>query len=164
MPQLDFATYPTQLFWLLVTFIALYFLMWKIVIPRISGVLEDRQSRRENDLEKAETLRSEAEGVLAAYEKAMADGRSTAQKILLDAASKISQNQALREAESAERLSAKIAEAEERILEARNKAMLDLEPLAAELAQATASKLSGSNISQESATSAVQTTLRDMNP
>ena len=60
MPQLDFATFPTQIFWLCITFLLLYLVMWKVVIPRISGVLEERQSRVENDLERAEQLQLEA--------------------------------------------------------------------------------------------------------
>ena len=53
LPQLDIATWPNQLFWLVVTFTILYLLMQFVVTPRISTVLEDRRAKVSGDLEKA---------------------------------------------------------------------------------------------------------------
>ena len=64
MPQLDISTYPPQLVWLLITFVALYLVVWKVALPRIVDVRESRQRRIEDDLGKAETLRTEAETCL----------------------------------------------------------------------------------------------------
>ena len=60
LPQLDVQTYASQIFWLVVSFIVLYFLVAKVAMPRISEVLEERQERIEDDLDKAETLKKEA--------------------------------------------------------------------------------------------------------
>ena len=81
MPQLDISTYPPQLVWLLITFVALYLVVWKVALPRIVDVRESRQRRIEGDLGKAETLRTEAETVLAALEKSHADAAAEAQGI-----------------------------------------------------------------------------------
>ena len=44
MPQLEqIATYPSQVFWLVVTFVALFLIMWRVAVPRISDALEARQ-------------------------------------------------------------------------------------------------------------------------
>ena len=86
MPQLDTSTFLPQLFWLAICFIALYFIMWKLVMPRIASVLQDRQERIDDDLEKAEKLRNDAAAVLETYEKTVAEGRSRAQAILREAA------------------------------------------------------------------------------
>ena len=60
LPQLDIVTYSSQIFWLAISFIVLYFLVAKIAMPRIAEVLEERQERIEDDLDKAETLKKEA--------------------------------------------------------------------------------------------------------
>ena len=60
LPQLDLTTYSSQVFWLIVSFVVLYFLVAKLAMPRIAEVLEERQERIEDDLDKAETLKKEA--------------------------------------------------------------------------------------------------------
>ena len=157
MPQLDFATFPTQIFWLCITFLVLYLVMWKVVIPRISGVLEERQSRVENDLERAEQLQLEATSVLAAYEESISNGKLEAQKIIQEATLQIAESRAHREAEALERISAMTAEAEGKINAARNDAIAEIRSVAAELVQITVLKLSGSEVSKEEALSTVET-------
>ena len=164
MPQLDFATFPTQIFWLCITFLLLYLVMWKVVIPRISGVLEERQSRVENDLERAEQLQLEATSVLAAYEDSISNGKLEAQKIIQEATLQIAESQAHREAEALERISAMTAEAEDKINAARNDAIADIRSVAAELVQITVLKLSGSEVSKEEALSTVETVNQETAP
>ena len=67
MPQLDPSYYPTQLFWLAITFGLLFVVLWKIALPRISHIRAIRQSRIETDLEKAKAVRIEAGEVLKTY-------------------------------------------------------------------------------------------------
>ena len=164
MPQLDFATFPTQIFWLCITFLVLYLVMWKVVIPRISGVLEERQSRVENDLERAEQLQLEATSVLAAYEESISNGKLEAQKIIQEATLQIAESQAHREAEALERVSAITAEAEGKINAVRNDAIADIRSVAAELVQITVLKLSGSEVSKEEALSTVETVNQETAP
>ena len=164
MPQLDFATFPTQIFWLCITFLLLYLVMWKVVIPRISGVLEERQSRVENDLERAEQLQLEAASILAAYEESISNGKLEAQKIIQEATLQIAESQAHREAEALERISAMTAEAEGKINAARNDAIADIRSVAAELVQITVLKLSGSEVSREEALSTIETVDQETAP
>ena len=82
MPQLDPSTFAPQLFWLLVTFVLLYLAMWKIALPKIGSILQDRQERIDDDLEKAEKLKQDAEAVREAYEKTVAEGRNKAQETI----------------------------------------------------------------------------------
>ena len=42
MPQLDFATFPNQIFWLIVTLVVIYFVLSRIALPRIGAVLAGR--------------------------------------------------------------------------------------------------------------------------
>ena len=61
MPQLDFATFASQIFWLVVTFGVLYLIMARSALPVIREVLQTRQTRIFEDLRKAEKLKEEAQ-------------------------------------------------------------------------------------------------------
>ena len=63
MPQLNPEFYTSQLFWLVVTFSFLLVFLWRISLPRISLVLEKRESKISNDLEIAKQSQTEAEEI-----------------------------------------------------------------------------------------------------
>ena len=120
MPQLDqIDTFASQIFWLVVTFIPLYLLLWRVVLPRISATLGNRQQRIENDILRAEELSFEAQEVMEAYEAELAEARAKAQERLHKAAEEAQAEADRRNAEIADSLSADAAAARERIDAAR---------------------------------------------
>src|SRR3546814_14500739 len=76
LPQLDPATFATQLFWGAVAFVALYLLMSRVALPRVAAVIEERGGRIGEDLDKAAQFNREAEEARAQYAKATADPRT----------------------------------------------------------------------------------------
>ena len=78
LPQLDIATWPSQLFWLVVLFGAGYLIMAKVVTPRIGAVLEERRITLDGDLEKARRASSDAAKIRADYESDLEKARSEA--------------------------------------------------------------------------------------
>jgi F-type H+-transporting ATPase subunit b len=80
-PPFDPATFGSQLFWLVITFGLLLFLMSRIAIPRIGGILEDRANRIAGDLAEAGRMKVESEAAVAAYEQALASARQNAHQI-----------------------------------------------------------------------------------
>ena len=80
-PPFDKTTYASQLFWLVICFVALYLLIARTAVPRISGILEQRTKRIENDFAEAQRDKEQSEAALVAYEKALADARTRAQAI-----------------------------------------------------------------------------------
>lgn len=84
MPQLDFEFWPPQIFWLALTFTALYMLMSRVALPRIATVLEHRRDRIASDLEGAQHLKLEMEGAIAAYDSALTEARAKARAILTE--------------------------------------------------------------------------------
>ncbi|MBB44192.1 MAG: hypothetical protein CMM44_10570 [Rhodospirillaceae bacterium] len=161
MPQLDFATFPTQLFWLLISFSILYCIIWRTVIPRISNVMEERQSRVNGDLERANNLQAEAKMVLNSYEKALTDGRSEAQNLLKETALKIAKRQIDQETALSERIKQMSKDAEARIKGVREKAMADVKVIAVELAQATTAKLFEEVSSEEEVLNVVEEVMEE---
>ena len=81
MPQLDFATFGNQIFWLVVTLVAIYLILDRIALPRIAEVLAGRQDRITGDIAAAEDLKAQALSAEQAYDKALAEARSEAQSI-----------------------------------------------------------------------------------
>ena len=57
MPQLDFATFGNQIFWLLVVLAVIYWVLSRIALPRIGGVITDRQGAITGDLMAAEEFK-----------------------------------------------------------------------------------------------------------
>src|SRR6185312_11750583 len=161
MPQLDIATYLPQLFWLAVTFIALYLLMTWIGLPRIGGVIAQRRSRIEGDLEKASQMRTEAEAVISAYERALAEARAQAQQTLKETTERLNAQSAERQRQVAEKLAGETAAAERRIEAAKTAALADLRNVAVDVARAAAAKLSGAEIDAGGATAAVDAVLQE---
>lgn len=163
MPQLDPTTFATQLFWLLVTFSLLYLVVWKVILPRISGVLQERQERIDDDLEKAEKLKSDAEAVLSAYEKTIAEGRASAQVIIREEADKLAAEATERQAALGEKLKAQTRDAEARIDAARSEALANIRSVAADVAKAASERLVGGEVSESDAEAAVASVAEDQN-
>ena len=144
MPQIeDVASFLPQVFWLVITFIALFLIMWKIAVPAIANTLEARQKRMEDNLDKAAQAKKEAEETLAAYENAMAEARAEAQGIINAAAKLMSEEAEAREAEMAEELSRTLAASEAEILKAIDDAMEHVRDAAVEVSGAALKRLTG---------------------
>ena len=143
LPQLDVHTYPTQIFWLAVTFVVLYLIMSKVALPRIAEVLEERQERIADDIETAERLRSEAASVQAEYEQALADARGKAQELFRETNDALAKEHAEAEAEAAKKVARKTKTAETRIDKQRAEALESLRTVASETAAAATAKLIG---------------------
>lgn len=143
MPQLDPSHYATQIFWLLVTFVPLYLILWRKVLPKIGEVLEARQDHIDADLEKATALKAEAEKVLSEYEAALAEARAKANATVKEASEAMAKESAERHEAFGRELDKKTEEAEERIAEAKRAALENIKAVAAETALAATDKLIG---------------------
>lgn len=161
MPQFDPATFAPQLVWLGITFLALYLLMLKLIIPRVSGILAQREDRIDGNLQRAEALKEEAAQVLAAYQKAIADARAQAQSALAKSAADIAAETAAREAEFARKMADQTAAAEAGIRAAKGKALADVRGIAAEVAALMAGKVTGSSIDGGAVALAVDSVMKE---
>ncbi len=143
MPQLDFGTYPNQIFWLILALAAIYFILTKIALPRIGGVLAERQGTITNDIAAAEELKLKAAEAERAYEKALADARAEANRIAEEnrAEMRAELDKAIEKADS--RIAEKQKESERRIGEIRDHAVENVEQVARETAEALVEALGG---------------------
>lgn len=161
LPQLDPSTFATQIFWLAVTFIALYLLMSRVALPRVRDVLEERERRITDDLEKAQRLKDEAEAVLAEYEKALADARASAQALFAKAAEQANAEAAKRQQEMSQKLAKQLETAESRVQAAKAEALDNIRQVATDVARDAAARLIGGDVGEDDAAKAVSAAMKD---
>ncbi|MEM8741680.1 MAG: F0F1 ATP synthase subunit B' [Pseudomonadota bacterium] len=141
LPQLDFASWDSQIFWLVVSLVVLYLLLSRIALPRIEGVIEDRADAIADDLDRAADFKRKAEDAEAAYETALAEARARAQKIAGEARDEVQKELDAAIAKADAEIAARAAESEARIAEIRDNQRANVEAVATDTATALVASL-----------------------
>jgi F-type H+-transporting ATPase subunit b len=141
MPQFDPSSFPAQIFWLVVSFIALYWLVTKVAVPRVGEVLEQRARVIQEDLDRATQLKAETDAAAAAYEKAMADARHQAQEHMSTMQADMKAVAEKRTADISAQIGKQVSDAETRIGAAKTAAMEAMRGIAADTARDVVAKL-----------------------
>lgn len=143
LPQFDVSMFPSQLFWLVVTFGILYLFFSTKVLPDISSTLENRREHIQDDMDTAQKLKEEAEQAQTDYEKGLEASRLKAHKTLTKTHESI-KNKADKEAEKFRELTEnEIKALEARIESAKDSIMDDMNVIAAEVAHEAAERVVG---------------------
>lgn len=143
MPQLDFSTFPNQIFWLLVTLVVIYLILSRVAIPRIGDILSERQGKITGDIAAAEDLKAKALAAEKAYNQALADARSEAHKIAAEARAEIQEDLDVAIAHADAEIAAKAAESEARIGEIRAGALESVTTVAKDVAAEIVAAMGG---------------------
>ena len=64
LPQLDFSTYPSLIFWSILSLLFLYLITTYVITPKISYVINNREQNLQNDLIKAKSIKEESDKIL----------------------------------------------------------------------------------------------------
>lgn len=142
-PPFNGETFPSQLLWLAITFGLFYYMMSKMVLPRIGGILEDRRDRIANDLAEAGRLKQETDAAIASYEQALAEARQKAHGIAQATREKLNAETEAKRAAVEKDLNAKLEEAEKRIAGIKDAALADVGEIASETTNALVEALLG---------------------
>ncbi len=137
MPQLDFSTFPNQIFWLVVTLVVIYLVLSKVALPRIASVLAERQGTITNNIAAAEDLKAEAAEKEQQLQKAMAEARAESARIAAEEKAKTQAKIDAAMAKADAEIAAKTAESEARIAEIREGAAIAVK----EVAESTANEV-----------------------
>lgn len=143
MPQLDFSTFGNQIFWLLVALVVIYMILSRIALPRIGAVLAERQGTITNDISAAESLRAKAIEAEAAYNKALADARVEANRIITETKAEIQADLDKAIAKADAEIAAKTAEGEKAIGEIRASALENVTEVAKDTAKEIVAAMGG---------------------
>lgn len=86
MPQLAVETFPSQIFWVLIGFFAVYVFMSTVIAPKIEKTLENRSSHIGSLVKRAEQLENDAKiiekNALDALERAEVDATTAESKLI----------------------------------------------------------------------------------
>ena len=156
MPQLDFSIFPSQFFWLCVSFFLMLFIMSKFIIPKTAEMINLRKAKIDADLEAAAELKKKVEKTLEKYnlalKKATDEANVSLQKTREDLADTIEHRQAELSAE----LNREVVAGEKKINAAKQKALDGIEDMVAELAPLVLQKLGVVKVSAKEIQTALQ--------
>lgn len=154
-PPFDTNTFASQLLWLAITFGLFYFIMAKVVIPRISGILEVRKDRISRDLDEANRLKEESDAAIAAYEQELAQARANANDIGQKARDKAKAAADEKREQADAALAKKLAESEAKISDIRAKAMGEVGTIASDVTTSIVKELIGGTLGKADVSKAI---------
>lgn len=140
-PAFDATYFPSQLFWLFVTFTALYIALSRFILPRMSANLEHRSKTIVDDLDAAARLNDQAEEAKQALEINLAKARSGARETVAKAEAEMAEEIAAETRKTDAALEKKLAVAEARIAEVRAEALSNVATVATDATKAIVTKL-----------------------
>ena len=160
MPQLDFSTFPNQIFWFLFALVVLYFIISWVALPRIGDILAARSGIISKDLADAAALKERAVQSEAAYSAALVAARSNAQRIGAETKADI---QILLDAETAKadaEIAVHVTQSEGHIRAIRDGALASIETVAKDTAKAIVAAIMPSAADDNALDSAVNALLK----
>ena len=160
MPQLVKDDLAPQLVWLVILFLVLYAVLSLVALPRIASTLEARDAKMAGDVAAAGKASDDTRLLVETYQKKLADARGQARTLTQQRAEADAAAAATRLGELAEKLNARVAEAEKRIAQQRGDVMAGLEQMAADLAESAYAKLAGQPADKSALDAKVSTALK----
>lgn len=150
-PQLNISTYPSQVFWLFVSFILLYVLMSKLALPRVASVIDTRDAKKDADLARAAEMSAEAEKLKTSYASTLAKAQEDAASAISSAEQAIAEKIASADAAFADHAKKRLLTAEQAVNKAKQEALNAMPDIAAEIAADMANKIANVGIAKADA-------------
>ena len=148
MPQLDVSTYPSLIFWLILTFGFTFIVLKFFITPKLSEILNQRKERISADIFAAKSAREEAENSKMNQENSISDAKNKANAIVKDAIDITKIKLQETEKKAKERLTKNLLDAEKNILDTKNKSLKNITLITTDIAVAISKKVSGVNIKE----------------
>lgn len=154
-PPFKTETFPSQFFWLAVTFGFLFVVLWRVAGPRINAAITGRRGAINAALAEAGKARASAEAAQAGYEAALASARAKANALAEETRQSLNAEIARAKAEADAEAAKAMHEADTRIAATRESARAAVGTAARDAAIAIVERLTGDKVSAEEAASAV---------
>ena len=82
MPQFDFSTFSSQVFWVFVSFLGLFIFMHWVIVPNIQQIFENRARAIQDNLEAATAANIQADKVEKLYRAYINEAEQEAKNLL----------------------------------------------------------------------------------
>ena len=142
MPQLDFSTFPNQIFWLVVFCVVLFAIVKLFIIPRMEDIFANRRKIIDGNIAKAEEIRLRVSEIEKQIEEELQKAKSQCDEIMNTSGNNIKEQMALALEDSKIATAQLISEAEGRLKELRDGSEAAIEKISEELASEIISKIS----------------------
>ena len=142
MPQLDFSTFPNQIFWLVVFCIVLFAIVKFFIIPRMEDIFANRRKIIDGNIAKAEEIRLRVGEIEKQIEEELKKTKLQCDEIMTTSGNNIKEQMTLALEDSRIATSQLINEAEGRLKELRDGSDTAIEKISEELATEIMKKIS----------------------
>ena len=126
LPQLDLETYPSLIFWSIISLLIGYILMAFIVTPSIQSIINIRETNIQNDLIKAKNSNEEAQIIKNTLSYKQEEIKLNSQNIINQAISEAKTLLDNSEKKISNKMNVKILEAEQKIHKSKNEVISEL--------------------------------------
>lgn len=154
-PPFKTETFPSQLFWLALTFCFLFVVLWRVAGPRINAAITGRRNTINTAIDGAAKARADAEAAQAAYEDALAKARGRANALAEETRAKLNAEIAHAKAEADAKAHDAMTAADARIAATRESAKSAVQAAARDAAIAIVERLTGDTVSADEAAGAL---------
>ena len=156
LPQFEFQHWFGQIVYLIFLFAILYWLMAKVFVPRLRGVIDQRAATIADAVSAARQVQAEAAGQAEAAKAEVEAARASSRALATAAKARVTDAANARAAEEEAVVNARIAEAETAIGKTRDAAMTNVATIASDTAAAIVERLTGKAPTAAEATAAVK--------
>ena len=126
LPKLDFNTYPSLIFWSIISLVIGYFLMAYLVTPQIKSIINLRETNIQNDLIKAKTSNEESEKIKNEVSKNQAEIKLNSQTLINEALLETKKLLDKSEKQVSEKIELRIKKAEQKINETKDNVISEI--------------------------------------
>ena len=154
-PPFDPKTFPSTIFWLIVTFGLLYLMMSRYALPRVDSILKTRSKRIHSDIAAAHKMRDDAKEASAAYDKTLQEAQARSQELAAETRRALKLEQDNKRQSLEQDLNGKLVAAEQRIAETKAAAMGNVSQIATDTASAIVQHITGMPADPEAVSRAI---------
>jgi len=149
MPQLNSASYVSQIFWVIVSFSLMWFFVAKLIVPKIADIIQRRQRKIDDCIAAADSFRQTAEDLVLRYNGAIKKAEQAAALSWTEAKNQLEEESNKMRSEMTARLQERMDKNEKELSKIEADVKRQVNSLAVDLAMKVLQKMEIDTISKE---------------